>query len=158
MIRSLYTVLLAAILSAGAIATPAKAANDANLYAHIFGANLGFGAGGLPGEFLVFRAWTSTPQVPYEASTVIKHSGALWVALTAPGASDEPGVAAVWEKITDQTGGGGTGDITGVATAANSAGWRVARTRGRRGFRRSTSPTIGRDRGTLPAAIILGVR
>ena len=46
MIRSLYTVLLAAILSAGAIATPAKAANDANLYAHIFGANLGFGAGG----------------------------------------------------------------------------------------------------------------
>ena len=56
---------------------------------------------------MIFSDWSATPTVAYTENTIVKHSSAIWVALTTPGAADEPGVAAVWEKITDQTGSGG---------------------------------------------------
>ena len=69
--------------------------------------DIAFGAGGVDGQFLIFSDWSATPTVAYTENTIVKHSSAIWVALTTPGAADEPGVAAVWEKITDQTGSGG---------------------------------------------------
>ena len=77
------------------------------LNAVVLPGDIAFGAGGVDGQFLIFSDWSATPTVAYTENTIVKHSSAIWVALTTPGAADEPGVAAVWEKITDQTGSGG---------------------------------------------------
>ena len=104
------------------IATPAKAAEPSAAFSTVLTGDLGFSHGGIWGDFLVFNAWSATPLLAYTANTVIKHSGAIWVALTAPGAADEPGVAAVWEKITDQTAASGTGASITAGTADPTGG------------------------------------
>ena len=77
-----------------------------------------FNRGGIRGEYLIFQDWLVTKD--YTLNTVIKHSGAIWVALTDPAIGDEPGTAAAWEKITDQTGTGGGLSLT--AGTANPTG------------------------------------
>ena len=82
--------------------------------------NLAFNVGGLNGRYLVFEDWLSTRN--YTLNSVITHSSALWVALSDPAAGDEPGVAAVWEKITDQTAAAGTGAAITAGTADPTGG------------------------------------
>ena len=72
------------------IATPAKAAEPSAAFSTVLTGDLGFSHGGIWGDFLVFNDWSATPLLAYTANTVIKHSSAIWVALTAPGAADEP--------------------------------------------------------------------
>ena len=107
---------LRALLVSAALALsfggPLHAAESSGSYAVVIPGDLAFGAGGLDGQFLIFSDWSATPTAAYTANTIIKHSSAIWIALTAPGAADEPGVAAVWKKITDQTGAGGGASIT----------------------------------------------
>ena len=100
-------VLLIAILFPFLVAPTANAAESSGSFSVVLPGDIGFGAGGVDGEFLVFSAWSSTPAIPYGINTIIEHNSALWWATSTPAASDEPGVASLWEKITDQTGGGG---------------------------------------------------
>ena len=103
----LIRVLLIAILFPFLVAPTANAAESSGSFSVVLPGDIGFGAGGVDGEFLVFSAWSSTPAIPYGINTIIEHNSALWWATSTPAASDEPGVASLWEKITDQTGGGG---------------------------------------------------
>ena len=95
---------LALGLAAGFLWSPTKAAEEIGEYDVISFADLGFTSGGMSGRFLFFEQWTDSPTIPYPANTVLQHNSQLWVALTTPGATDEPGTAAVWLQL---TGGGG---------------------------------------------------
>ena len=117
-----------ALLFAAALVAPnaygadkTNTTNDPAAFTHVFGGDVAHSSGGLWARFLVFEDWSNPATIfPYESNTVIKHSGALWVALTTPAAAAEPGVDAVWEKITDQTGTGSGASIT--AGTANPSG------------------------------------
>ena len=117
MMKYLRSLLVALVL----MSAPAYGAESSGSYSVVLPGDIGFGAGGVGGEFLIFKAWSATPSIPYGANTVVKHSSALWVALTAPAAANEPGVDAVWEKITDQPTGSGASITAGTAdpTAGN---------------------------------------
>ena len=108
----LLKIIAIALLTGMVGATGVSAREPASSNALNLPGNLIFGAGGLSGRFLVFDDWVSTRN--YTLNDVIKHSGALWVALADPGAGDEPGVDADWEKITDQVAAnpGGTPALT----------------------------------------------
>ena len=91
-------------LAAGFLWSSTKAAEELGEYDVISFADLGFTAGGMSGRFLFFEQWTASPTIPYPANTVLQHNNQLWVTLTTPGATDEPGTAANWLQL---TGGGG---------------------------------------------------
>ena len=84
--------------------------------------NLAFNfGGGLNARYLIFEDWLAARN--YTINDVIKHNSALWVAFSDPAAGDEPGVVAVWEKITDQTAAAGTGAAITAGTADPT--WRL---------------------------------
>lgn len=98
--------ILAAALLIG-LAAPASFAAESSGTTWINAPNdLRFNRGGVAGRYLIFNDWVS--QRNYTLNSVIKHSGALWVALADPAAGDEPGVHSSWEKITDQPTGSGS--------------------------------------------------
>ena len=112
--------VLALCLTVGCPLTTTWAATPASTTAHVFSGNIVFGSGGMSGRFLVFDDWVVTKN--YTLNTVIKHSSAIWVALTDPAVGDEPGVSAAWEKITDQTAASGTGAAITAGTADPTGG------------------------------------
>ena len=116
--------LLAAMLAASyALAAPINnTTNDPQVFTHVWGGDVIHDIGGLWSRSIAIEAWSNpAPLRPYRENTIVKHDGELWVAFTAPGAADEPGVAAVWKKITGQ-GVTGTGGATISSGTADPAG------------------------------------
>ena len=117
--RFIINLFVAVIVALMPLATPATHAAVSSGTTWIAApGDLAFNLGGVKGRWLIFEDWETSRN--YTLNTVLKHSGALWVALADPAAGNEPGVHAAWEKITDQTGTGGGLSLT--AGTANPTG------------------------------------
>ena len=60
--RVLLALVLAAALQTSSIV---HAAEPSTSYAVVMPGSIGFGSGGIEGEFLIFKDWSATPPVPY---------------------------------------------------------------------------------------------
>ena len=84
----------------------------------MFDGDVAFTKGGIWSRFLVIEEWANpAPVLPYETGTIVQHNGEAYIALSTPGAADEPGTAAVWKLLTGSGSGAaitqGTADPTG---------------------------------------------
>ena len=109
------TVLLLLAFAAGLLVGPERsiAAEPAPSNAATLPGNLVFGAGGMSGRFLYFEDWNALTN--YKIHTVLEHSGDVWIAMSDPAVGDEPGLNALWEKVTNQSGGSGAQISSGTA-------------------------------------------
>ena len=111
---------LAALFFLAAVLFPhladAAAPSSANLSPYT--GNIRFSSGGMSGQYLYFRDWTSTYNFPID--TILEHSSELWWAETDPIAGDEPGVTSTWVQLSG--GGSGSGASITAGTADPTGG------------------------------------
>ena len=110
------------LLSASVSVHAADKDNTQNLpqnFEHVFDGDVAFTMGGLWSRFLVIEEWVNpAPIHPYETGTIVQHNNHVWIALSTPGADDEPGSAAVWQQMT----GSGSGSSLTVGTTDPTGG------------------------------------
>ena len=102
--KLLKAVLIAVfLLSASVSVHAADKDNTQNLpqnFEHVFDGDVAFTMGGLWSRFLVIENGSPGSDTPYETGTIVQHNNHVWIALSTPGADDEPGSAAVWQQMT----------------------------------------------------------